>query len=101
MRKITRIIIFVVLLFFLTGSCTELLSTYVRFRNDSTTKTVSAIWDGINSATLSPGEINEYRQVNPGIHTIQWKNANTGKDLTSLGYPNLVRGKSYTYPYND
>ena len=101
MKNIAKIFVLIMILFFLTGSCTELLSTYVRFRNNSLTKTVNAIWDGVNTATLSMGETSEYIEVNPGNHTIQWKNANTGKTLTSLGYPSLVKGKNYTYPYND
>lgn len=88
-----------VLLF--TTSCENLLSTYVRFQNNSATKTVWPIWDGGKAATLEPGQMSEYQQVNPGSHTIKWMNASTNQDLTSTAWPNLVQGKSYSFPYND
>ena len=100
MRYSARIAVFVVLLVLLSVSCTELFVAHVRFQNNSATKTVRAIWDGMNAATLSPGEVSDYQDANPGNHTIQWKNDN-GAVLTSMGYPSLVEGKYYTYPYND
>ena len=101
MKNISKLIIIIGLLLLFSTSCAELLSTYVRFENRSATKTVDAIWDGTRAATLAPGEISEYSEVNPGTHTIKWKNASNNKDLTSLGYPNLVEGKHYTVPYED
>lgn len=102
MKNTSRfLIVIVVALLFSTSCFDSLLQTYARFENRSETKTVNAIWDGINVATLAPGEISEYREVNPGTHTIKWKNASNNKELTSLGYPNLVAGKYYTYPYSD
>jgi hypothetical protein len=93
------VVIAVALLF--STSCKDLLIAHVRFQNNSTSKTVQPIWDGINMGTLVPGQITEYTEANPGSHTIKWKNAASGSDLTSLGYPSLVAGNSYTYPYND
>jgi hypothetical protein len=51
--------------------------------------------------SLAPGQVSEYREANEGTHTIQWKNAATNKDLTTIGWPSLVAGDSYTFPYND
>ena len=101
MKHITKIIIIVSLLILFFTSCSSLLVTFVRFENRSESKTVEPIWDGIKTATLAPGEITEYVETNPGNHTIQWKNASNGKVLTSLGWPNLVSGKNYTFPYTD
>jgi hypothetical protein len=100
-KYISKLMILIGLLLIFSTSCSTLLSTYVRFENRSATKTVEAIWDGIRSAVLTPGEISEYKEVNPGTHTIKWQNASNSKTLTTLGYPNLVEGKSYTFPYND
>jgi len=105
MRKsIKFLLVLVVFLFFLNGCIEDLVSNsaYVRFRNDSATKTVMAVWDGVSmGGNLAPGEITEYYEQNPGTHTLVWKRASDGKALTSMGYPSLVSGKYYTYPYSD
>ena len=101
MKNIPKLVIIIGLFLLFSTSCSNLLSTYVRFENRSETKTVEAIWDGIRVAVLTPGEISEYREVNEGLHTIQWKNALNNNDLTTLGYPNLVAGSYSTFPYND
>ena len=101
MKNITKILAVIFLVILFSTGCDVFLSTQVRFENRSETKTVKAIWDGINMGTLAPGEITEYREVNPGTHTIKWKNAANGKDLTSLGYPSLVEGKYLTFHYSD
>jgi hypothetical protein len=72
-------------------------STQVRFQNNSG-NTVSAIWDGGRAATLAPGQTSDYQDANPGTHTIQWKDA-ANNNLTSVGWPNLVEGERYTFPY--
>ena len=101
MKKVVAVLIVVVTaLLFMTG-CDHILSTYVRFQNNSATKTVRPIWDGANAGTLSPGQVTEYREINPGTHTIKWENAVTNKDLTTTAWPNAVEGESYTFPYND
>lgn len=100
MKHFSKFLIFITLFILISINCNVLLSTYVRFENNSTTtKTVNAIWDGINAVTLVPGQISEYIIENPGMHTLKWKNAATGKDLTSLGYPSLVQGQYYTFTY--
>ena len=70
----------------------------VAFRNDSTNKTVCAIWDGVNMGPLLPGEKSASRAANAGTHTIKWTDCQ-GHDLTTTGWPNLVEGHSYTFPY--
>ena len=82
--------------------CEDLVNpaTKVRFRNDSATKSVYAVWDGISQGVLAPGGITSYREVNPGRHTVQWKKSD-GTVLTSPGWPDLVEGHLYTYPYSD
>ena len=72
----------------------------VAFRNESASKTVCAIWDGVNTGALSPGELSASRVANAGTHTIKWTNC-SGGDLTTTGWPNLVEGHSYTFPYKD
>jgi hypothetical protein len=101
MKKFVCILVIIVVVLLFSASCKELLQTYVRFRNDSATKSVYAVWDGVNMGTLTPGQISEYREVNDGTHTIQWKNAATNKDLTTMGWPNLVAGEYYSFPYSD
>jgi hypothetical protein len=101
MSKYVRILVLIALVLLFSTSCKELLQTYVRFQNNSATKTVYAVWDGVNMGNLTPGQTSEYREVNEGTHTIQWKNAATNKDLTTIGWPNLVAGEYYTYPYSD
>lgn len=101
MKKTFMFLILAVAILLFCSSCNELFLSKVRFQNNSATKTVMPIWDGINMATLAPGQITEYSQENPGSHTIKWKNAANNQDLTSLGYPNLVAGESSTFPYND
>ena len=83
--------------------CEDLIdtATKVRFRNDSATKTVYAIWDGSIAAELAPGETSDYRIVNPDTHIFQWKNAANNADLSSLSWPDLVEGHLYTFPYSD
>lgn len=95
-NKVKFVILILVVLFF-TLSCREMLNTFVRFRNDSATTTVDAIWDGLREATLAPGNLSEYMEVNPGTHTIQFKETGTGKVLTNLGWPNLVQGTYTTF----
>jgi hypothetical protein len=99
--KISNILLFITLLVipFLSG-CEDVYTTQVRFQNNSATLTVTAVWDGTSTGSLSPGSHSEYIEVNPGTHTIQWLSA-SGSALTSTGWPNLVEGKSYTFPYND
>ena len=99
-KRITFLIVIVAALLFMT-SCNHLLSTFVRFQNNSTTKTVWPIWDGGQAATLAPGQITEYQEINPGMHTIKWQNAANGKDLTTMAWPNAVEGEYYTFPYGD
>ena len=102
MKNITRfLIVLIVVLLFSTSCFDSLLQTYVRFENRSGTKTVNAIWDGSIAATLAPGEITEYREVNPGSHTMMWDNALNSKALSSLSWPNLVAGHYYTHSYSD
>lgn len=101
MDKFYKILVLAVLVLLFSASCNDILQTYVRFQNNSTTKTVMAIWDGANAATLAPGQITAYQEVNEGNHTIQWKNAANNKDLTTIGWPSLVAGESYTYSYSD
>lgn len=101
MQKYVKFLFIIVIALFFTTSCKELLSTYVRFQNNSATKTVWPIWDGGKAATLSPGQITEYQEINPGSHTIKWKNAATNEDLTTTAWPNAVQGEYYTFPYND
>lgn len=101
MKKYVRILVVIALVLFFSTSCNELLQTYVRFQNNSATKSVYAVWDGINMGTLTPGQTSDYREVNEGNHTIQWKNAANNKDLTTIAWPSLVAGQSYTYPYSD
>ena len=82
------------------GGCEEgsSSSTKVRFRNDSATRTVVAVWDGMRAATLAPGGISDYQITTSGRHTIQWKNT-SGTALTSIGWPDLEDGHKYTFPY--
>lgn len=102
MKKYVYILVVIALVLLFSASCTELLpKTNVRFQNNSAAKAVYAVWDGVNMGTLTPGQTSDYREVNEGNHTIQWKNAANGKDLTTIGWPSLVAGQSYTYPYND
>jgi hypothetical protein len=74
-------------------------STRVRFTNNSPTRTVVAVWDGMNAATLAPGQTSSYQNTTPGRHTIQWKNT-SGSALTSIGWPDIAEGSSYSFPYN-
>lgn len=87
-------------LFFVTG-CEDgsASSTQVRFENNSN-KMVYAVWDGARTETLAPGQRSDYRDVNPGRHTLMWKNAANNKILTSMAWPSLVEGQRYTFPYN-
>lgn len=95
----TFVLLFVVLM--VASSCKSLLQTYVRFENQSTSKTVAVVWDGMRMAALAPGETSTYREVNDGTHTIKWVLASSGKDLTTTAWPNLVAGDYYTFPYTD
>jgi hypothetical protein len=100
MKKCLRLLIIIAGMLFFTTGCEDDGSTgNVRFQNNSTTRTVCPIWDGFRAATLAPGQTSEYRVANPGTHTLQWNDPN-GKALTSMAWPNLVDGKSYTFPYN-
>lgn len=101
MRNFVKFLIIFFLFQILFTNCSELLQTYVRFDNRSATKTVKAIWDGVSMGDLAPGEMTEYKEVNSGTHTIQWKNALNNKVLTTMGWPNLVSGSYHTYPYTD
>ena len=101
MSKQFRVMVLIALVLIFSASCNVLMQTNVRFQNNSATKTVYAVWDGVNMGSLAPGQTSEYREANEGTHTIQWKNAATNKDLTTIGWPNLVAGQYYTYPYND
>ncbi len=102
MKKYVRILVLIALVLLFSTSCTDaLVKTNVRFRNDSATKSVYAVWDGSQMAALAPGAISEYQEVNSGTHTIQWKNAANNKDLTTMAWPNLVQGETYTFPYSD
>lgn len=101
MRKTAKTLIILVAVLLVSSSCKSMLQTYVRFDNQSATKTVAAVWDGVRMAALAPGETSEYREVNEGTHTIKWILASNGKDLTSLAWPNLVAGSSLTFPYVD
>ena len=100
-----RVVLIATLCFILLASlsgCKELLGpTQVRFQNNSTSKTVEAIWDGSHAATLAPGQTSEYSEQNPGTHTIQWQNHSNGQALTTIAWPSLVEGQSYTFPYTD
>ena len=101
MSKQFRVMVLIALVLIFSASCNVLMQTYVRFQNNSASKTVYAVWDGVNMGSLAPGQTSEYREANEGTHTIQWKNAATNKDLTTIGWPSLVAGDSYTFPYND
>lgn len=85
----------------LSGCKSMLGDTQVRFQNNSSSKTVEAIWDGSNEGALGPGQTSAWETVNPGTHTIQWLDAKTGKALTTIAWPNLVQGETYTFPYTD
>ena len=101
MKSISKLLIIILLVPILSSSCTSLLITYVRFDNRSATKTVKAVWDGVSMGALAPGEKTEYREVNSGTHTLQWKNVLNNKALTTLAWPNLVQGSQSTFPYVD
>ena len=100
MRKYIRILILIAVVLLFSNSCKELMLTFVLFQNNSATKSVYAVWDGINMGTLAPGQASDYREVGEGTHTIQWKNAATNQALTTIAWPNLAAG-NYTFPYND
>jgi hypothetical protein len=100
MEKWVKFLIVVVTALLFMTSCTDLVTTSVRFQNNSASKTVIPIWDGAHVATLAPGQVTDYQDANPGTHTIKWQNA-AGQDLTTTAWPNLVAGKTYTFPYND
>jgi len=101
MKKYIKFLIVIVVALLFTTSCVNLLSTYVRFQNNSASITACPIWDGSQAAALAPGQISDYREVNAGTHTIQWINAANNHDLTTTAWPNLVEGHYYTFPYND
>ena len=101
MKNISKLLVIVLLFLMLSTSCSSLLITYVRFDNRSESKTVKAIWDGVSMGDLAPGEKTEYREINPGTHTLQWKNALNNKVLTTLAWPNIVQGSQSTFPYVD
>ena len=103
MKQYIKCLLAIVGILFLATSCEDVFSTScsVGFKNNSASKTVYPVWDGGRAATLAPGQTSEYRTANPGTHTIQWKNAANNQDLTSMAWPNLVDGRSYTFPYND
>jgi hypothetical protein len=101
MRKYVKLLIVIVVALLFTISCDHILSTYVRFQNNSATKTVKPIWDGASAATLAPGQLTDYQEINPGMHTIKWVNAANNHDLTTTAWPNAVEGEYYTFPYND
>ena len=90
--------IMMVALFFSAG-CTDLLSTTVRFQNNSGI-TVCPVWDGTRIGNIAPGQVTDYREVNPGTHTIMWIDATGARNLTTIAWPNLVDGNAYTFPYN-
>jgi hypothetical protein len=96
-KEIIFLIVIVAALLF-TTSCANLLSTYVRFQNNDATRTVCPIWDNIKVATLAPGQITDYKEVNSGSHTMQWLNPDNSP-ATSIAWPNLVAGHYYTYPW--
>ena len=81
--------------------CESLITEQVCFQNNSTSKTVYPVWDGVNMGSLAPGETSEVRTVNPGTHTFQWINASNNEPLTTMSWPNMVAGKYLTYPYSD
>jgi hypothetical protein len=88
------------MLFFSTGcEGDESGNTQVRFENNSS-KTVYAVWDGSRTQTLFPGQNTDYMDVNPGTHTLMWRNAINGGVLTSVAWPNIVAGQRYSFPYN-
>lgn len=101
-KYVKRLMVIASILVLATG-CEDALTgrTRVRFRNDSATKTVYAVWDGTRVDNLAPGERSEYFAVNAGTHTVQWYNAANGRSLTSIGWPNIVSGNSSTFPYSD
>jgi len=98
-KRVKFLIVIMMALLFMTN-CTDLVTTSVRFQNNSASKTVMPIWDGGNVATLAPGQTTDYQDANPGTHTIEWRDS-AGKVLTSMAWPDLVAGKNYTFPYND
>ncbi len=98
MKRILACVMVLVGVLFITSGCEDESSCRVRFQNTSSSKTVCPIWDGGKAATLAPGETSEYQNATPGTHTIQWKDT-SNRNLTSIGWPNLVDGQSYTFPY--
>lgn len=87
---------------FLVAGCSgdSLFNASVAFENESASKTVCAIWDGVSTGAISPGNKTDYRAENDGSHTIKWTDCH-GTDLTKTAWPNLVSGGIYTFPYKD
>ena len=104
MKKYIKLLIVIAVALLFSSSCFEnVVEDYtadVSFYNNSTTKTVCPIWDGVRYGTLAPGGSTNVYKENPGSHSIQWQTPG-GKALTSVGYPTLVADHSYQYPYND
>ncbi len=70
----------------------------VRFENNSPSRTVYAVFDGMRMETLQPGQKTGYIKVGKGFHTVQWFDARTNRPVTSVAWPNLSSGY-HTFPY--
>ena len=74
-----------------TGCESDSFSTRVSFANDTRTRTVVAVWDGLQYATLSPGETSVYHETEPGRHAMQWYST-SGRALTSIRWYSIEEG---------
>ena len=101
MKKYAGMLVVIVGMLWLATACDELVSEQVSFKNNSASKTVYPIWDGVNMGALAPGQTSSAHTVNPGTHTIQWMNASNNQVLSSIGWPNIAEGSYTQYPYND
>ena len=101
MMKYAGIMVMIAGMLCLATGCDDLISEQVSFKNNSASKTVYPVWDGVNMGALAPGEASEARSVNTGNHTLQWFDASNNKSLTSMGWPNIADGSYSQFPYND
>ncbi|MCK5529025.1 MAG: hypothetical protein KAI74_05035 [Kiritimatiellae bacterium] len=101
MKQYARILGVIIAILCMTIGCEDIISEQVSFKNNSTSKTVYPVWDGVNMGTLAPGEASKSRSVNTGNHTLQWFDASNNKAITSIAWPNIADGSYSQFPYND
>lgn len=81
-----------------TPACQSNNTADVRFYGGSLTGlTNTVVWDGVNVATVAPGQYSAYTAQAAGYHTLVFKNAANGAQVCTTAVLNLAQCSSHTY----